>query len=613
MPYNFFTELMELNDVNGGFKNFLEFSNIKNTAIFGAGQFGRFLAKELLKLNINITCYIENNIDKSQLDNIPITPISNFDKYSNCTDLIIVSISHLRDDFIPIYNMIKKKYNGLIISIETLTLVCKVESYAKMYSKFLIKKKVRPICVHCYTLVSMENVNLLESIICNPQTSLSSNNMFEYLKFANSEIISANTDADEYIEEIRCSKIKTILYDGQYKNIDVKGKFVNVKHGIRYTTDNPDKHTQTVHFLGSSLSFGLGVEDKYTLPSCLQRNLNKINDNILVINNGIRGIKLFTDKGKSSLYNSALNNDDIVILLVDCDIYYNNDKTVKVIKNFYKKIFKDNSMEYIDLYDTLNKNRSKTIYADNGHFNFRGNQIIADEIYKTLVEKNFISHSKEIKNNIQNTSYYTELNDYIDTLKEYKTNITGNIGSIVMNCNPFTNGHRYLIEHAASQVDYLYIFIVEEDKSFFKFSDRIKLVKEGVKDIKNCTVIPSGKFIISALTFPEYFSKESNNDVLIDATSDLTIFSKHIAPALNISIRYVGDEPTCSTTNRYNNTMKEILPKYGIELRIIKRLNYNDSPISASIVRKLLNEKNFDEIKTVVPESTYNFLISNFK
>ncbi|MDO4191499.1 MAG: adenylyltransferase/cytidyltransferase family protein, partial [Bacteroidales bacterium] len=40
-------------------------------------------------------------------------------------------------------------------------------------------------------------------------------------------------------------------------------------------------------------------------------------------------------------------------------------------------------------------------------------------------------------------------------------------GCIVMNCNPVTKGHVYLIETAAKQVDTLHVFCVKEDASVF--------------------------------------------------------------------------------------------------------------------------------------------------
>ncbi|MBQ9442198.1 MAG: [Selenomonadaceae bacterium] len=78
-----------------------------------------------------------------------------------------------------------------------------------------------------------------------------------------------------------------------------------------------------------------------------------------------------------------------------------------------------------------------------------------------------------------------------------------------MNCNPFTLGHEYLIEYASKKVKKLYIFVVEEDKSEFKFADRFELVKRGVKKFSNVEVLPSGKFIISQQTFSGYFNKEN--------------------------------------------------------------------------------------------------------
>ena len=55
---------------------------------------------------------------------------------------------------------------------------------------------------------------------------------------------------------------------------------------------------------------------------------------------------------------------------------------------------------------------------------------------------------------------------YIDGLVKLKNinKFKGKIGGVVMNCNPFTLGHRYLIEQSLNQVDYLYIFVVEEEK-----------------------------------------------------------------------------------------------------------------------------------------------------
>lgn len=200
-------------------------------------------------------------------------------------------------------------------------------------------------------------------------------------------------------------------------------------------------------------------------------------------------------------------------------------------------------------------------------------------------------------------------------LKNYKEFLIQNsikkrpiVGSIVMNCNPFTLGHQYLIEYAASQVDYLYIFVVEEDKSFFLFKDRLELVKKGTGHLDNVKVLPSGKFIISSNTFSEYFDKANLKGTQIDTSLDVETFATQIAPTLDISVRFVGQEPLDPITNQYNMSMKELLPKYGIELREIPRKESGNSVISASRVRRYLKEKRWNEIKEIVPITTYEFL-----
>jgi [citrate (pro-3S)-lyase] ligase len=203
------------------------------------------------------------------------------------------------------------------------------------------------------------------------------------------------------------------------------------------------------------------------------------------------------------------------------------------------------------------------------------------------------------------------LKDFCHNLLQYKqSDISGRIGSIIMKCNPFTLGHRYLINEALKEVELLYIFVVEEDKSIFPFIDRIDLVKSGTKDLKNVIVLPSGKYIISAVTFPTYFQKEhiTSLDNNMDASIDLDIYGQFIAKSLDITIRFVGEEPLDIVTDMYNRQMREILPQYGIEVRIIKRKENRNMVISASRVRKLLKDNNFDKIAELVPETTLEYL-----
>ena len=177
-----------------------------------------------------------------------------------------------------------------------------------------------------------------------------------------------------------------------------------------------------------------------------------------------------------------------------------------------------------------------------------------------------------------------------------------------MNCNPFTLGHQYLVEYAAAKVARLYIFVVEEDRSEFPFADRIELVRQGVKNFQNVEVLPSGKFIISQQTFSGYFNKAELQDVQVDSSEDVEIFAKEIAPTLGITIRFAGEEPKDNVTRQYNETMKRILPRYGVEFCEIPRREISDEPISASSVREALKRGDFDKIKNLVPTTTLLYL-----
>lgn len=184
----------------------------------------------------------------------------------------------------------------------------------------------------------------------------------------------------------------------------------------------------------------------------------------------------------------------------------------------------------------------------------------------------------------------------------------GTVGACVMNCNPFTLGHRHLIETAAKECDRVYVFVLSEDQSRFPAADRLMLVQKGVEDLPNVTVLPTGPYLISAATFPTYFLKDRERVGEIQCLLDIEIFVKYFAPRFSISRRYVAEEPISPMTAQYNEALKTHLPQKGITLREIPRLEKEGTPISASAVRAHLDAGEWDEIKKIVPITTYNYL-----
>ena len=192
------------------------------------------------------------------------------------------------------------------------------------------------------------------------------------------------------------------------------------------------------------------------------------------------------------------------------------------------------------------------------------------------------------------------LSDYLDSLEKGE----GMQGAIVANCNPFTNGHKYLMETAAALVDTLHVFVVSEDASDFPFSLRYEMVKRGTAHIKNLILHQSGDYMISHSTFPTYFIKDMAKAKDVNVELDLTLFGKRIAPALDIKKRFVGTEPYCEVTGAYNEAMKRILPRFGIEVIEIER----KGGISASKVREAMKNGDINLIKRLVPGSTYDII-----
>lgn len=183
------------------------------------------------------------------------------------------------------------------------------------------------------------------------------------------------------------------------------------------------------------------------------------------------------------------------------------------------------------------------------------------------------------------------------------------IAALVMNANPFTLGHQYLVEKAASENDILHLFIVSEDQSLVPFSVRKKLVLEGTAHLKNIIYHESGPYIISNATFPSYFQKDADAVMESHANLDLTIFVR-ITQALGINCRYVGEEPNSQVTGIYNEIMAKKLPENQIACKIIPRKEANGSVISASTVRTALKSGKIDLLKTLVPETTLRYFQS---
>ena len=198
------------------------------------------------------------------------------------------------------------------------------------------------------------------------------------------------------------------------------------------------------------------------------------------------------------------------------------------------------------------------------------------------------------------------LEDYCRYLREFHA-----VGVIVMNANPFTLGHRYLVEQAASVISgdsprrrprKLIIIPVKEDRSRFPYIARVEMIRQGSQGL--ATVVEGSDYQISDATFPTYFLKDLSDASETQMRLDIDLFGRHIAPALGARIRFVGSEPSDALTARYNALMKELLPAYGVKVVEVPRLHDSDGAISASWVRASLAAGDFASASALTPESS---------
>ena len=178
------------------------------------------------------------------------------------------------------------------------------------------------------------------------------------------------------------------------------------------------------------------------------------------------------------------------------------------------------------------------------------------------------------------------------------------IACIVINGNPFTNGHLKLVEYVAARHQYVLVFVVQEDCSYFTFKERYAMAYLALKPLGNVLVLPSSEYIVSSATFPGYFLKTVDETTEEYAKCDALIFTNYFMPLLGICKRYVGEE-TSDYMRIYNRTLQKIL---GEKLEILPRFEQDGQIISAGRVRSLIEEGRLEEALQFIPKSNYSVI-----
>lgn len=402
------------------------------------------------------------------------------------------------------------------------------------------------------------------------------------------------------------NQLSKTINNGIYNElVDFSDEGVNFTEGKRLTTEVPEKSTQTVHIFGPCVVQGLCVVDCQTIPSWLQRMLKEIGyGSVCVINHGISyGKDLLNDL----LYMMAtpLAPNDIIVWVngfSSKELTFISDMQIPMIDgksfafglhNWYlNNPFHCNSVANKEMARVILHNIVEHI----GHLPHMPNEKYS------LIEREHIPLTYDNESLLKSK----ELDSYVNELSKHRRpNDTKNNGCVVVNANPCTNGHLHLIGEARKEVDFLYVFLVEQNTGPFKYLDRELMLKESIKDLDGVEVISGGSIFTTSKGYPGYFNRSGRQT---NPLLNHKIFAKRIAPALNISKRFFGEEPDDDVTRQLNVTALEYLPKHGVEVKIIDRLTFNEAPVSAKTVRKLYYNRQYESLEKLVPEFVFHYL-----
>ena len=367
---------------------------------------------------------------------------------------------------------------------------------------------------------------------------------------------------------------------------DIHSDYINVEHGERATVGQPAEYTRTVYFYGPCLVIGSYVGDAYTIESYLQAMINEAGYKVRVVNCGCWGGNV---TNVSRMLSTLIREGDIIVTLLE------------------NPVICVSGLEMVDLWDILEENQTPSEWMLDQPYHV--NHHVCKQYAKGLFD---IIFDADYQDNPERKDYITQSIDIVDKFfiqKYFHGQDLGRFDRVaccVFNGNPFTNGHRHLIEAAAAATDHVYLLSVKEDSSIFSFNERYAMAVDATTDLGNVTVVPSGLFIGNITNFPAYYAKVYEGDAEDQVRMHVEAYAS-IATLLHTTHRFVGEEPQDLVANSINEASKRILPSYGIETVVVERKGDANGIITGSRVRQLA-ECDSAEVADLVPSATADII-----
>ena len=393
------------------------------------------------------------------------------------------------------------------------------------------------------------------------------------------------------------AEVGKLYFDLESNNVytrlkDIQSRYLNIVNGERVTIGQPAEADRTIWFFGPCIIIGGFVEDQYTIESILQKKLNENGYSCKVVNCGCHETPY---QEMIRITSTPMKPGDVVVMFVD-------NRPVA-------------GTESVDMVEILDKNNAPAEWLlDNpAHCNHKANALYANELYERMQREGVLG--AEVQQTERPSMLTLDL--AVNTLhldlryNAFHPRKDETVGFIGMHGNPFTYGHRYLIETASKQVDWLVCHVIEDELGTFSYAERFAMTIEGTRDLPNIKVDGSGPFQATRNVFEEYFVKVEPTDIQKSATLDTLIFAEIIAKRLGITCRFVGEEKHNPKMQYFNELLKEILPRYGIHVVEIPRIQAGEEPISASVARNAAVAGDIKKLLQNVPETTLSFMIGD--
>ena len=401
----------------------------------------------------------------------------------------------------------------------------------------------------------------------------------------------------EYAEAVGKLTIEVEKSDIFTRLKDCEGPYFNVVDGERVTPGQPSDAQHTIYFFGPCIAIGSYVEDRHTIESFLQKRLNETGYHYKVVNCGCYETRY---QEMVHITSTPMKPGDIIVAHIE-----NRD---------FPKTTTIDLMDLLDAHDVP----SEWLLDMPMHCNHKVNEIYANEIFNHMVAEGTLKLDENenldptkvepvmLSRDLAVNSLYLDLyfNDFHP--KEGMT-----VGSIGMHGNPFTLGHRYLIETASKQVDRLFVLLIGDELGIFSYPERFAMAVDATSDLDNVTIVSGGPFQATRNVFRDYFVKINPSDMTKSALADTLIYAEVIAKRLGITHRFLGDEKHNPKMDFFNKLLLETLPKYGITAVELPRLAVHGHSISASTSRNAAIEGDLETLLDNVPAVTLKYLIGS--